>query len=158
MAKKSVLSFKDSLDSLFDALETPDGAMQDLPIMATKPKTKSSSSGSKSFLGDLETFFKDTIEETLAESIQNVKAGKETKRPARRTKPLFGLDALIQSTVETTKVKHDKQQQRVTLTFDTEKLDKLNEIADLEQARIKDIINGLIADYINGWETGKKKK
>ena len=163
MAKKTTLSFKDSLDSLFDAFDSAEGGLQDFPILAATPKTKPKTdrkraSTGKSFLGDLDEFFKDTLEETLAERLQDIKQGKKPVRQARRTKPLFGIDAIIQSTVDSTTIKPDFKEQKITLTFDVTKLDRLNEIADVEKARIKDIIDDLIVQYIAEYEEKKKGK
>jgi len=38
------------------------------------------------------------------------------------------------------------------LTFETEKIEKLRKIAKLEKARIRDIVNELITDYIQQHE------
>ena len=155
--KKATLSFKESLESLFDTIDQ--GA--DLPILVAKPKprterkTNGSASG-KSFLGDLDTFFKDAIEETLAEKMQDVRDGKKPERLVRRSKPNFGIDNLLQSTVENLPTKTDFKEQKIMLTFDIEKLNKLNEIADIEKARLKDIIDQLVVSYIESWESKKQ--
>ena len=154
--KKSTLSFKDSLESLFDSFDQA----VDMPILVAKPKpraerkTTGSASG-KSFLGDLDTFFKDAIEETLAEKMQEVRDGKKPERLVRRTKPNFGIDNLLQSTVENLPTKTDFKEQKIMLTFDIDKLNKLNEIADIEKARLKDIIDQLVVSYIQTWEQKK---
>jgi hypothetical protein len=154
--KKSTLSFKDSLESLFDSFDQA----VDMPILVAKPKTRTErkttgSASGKSFLGDLDTFFKDAIEETLAEKMQEVRDGKKPERLVRRTKPNFGIDNLLQSTVENLPTKTDFKEQKIMLTFDIDKLNKLNEIADIEKARLKDIIDQLVVSYIQTWEQKK---
>jgi hypothetical protein len=154
--KKSTLSFKDSLESLFDTIDQ--GAELPILVAQPKPRTERKSTGSasgKSFLGDLDTFFKDAIEETLAEKMQDVRNGKKPERLVRRSKPNFGIDNLLQSTVENLPTKTDFKEQKIMLTFDIDKLNKLNEIADIEKARLKDIIDQLVMNYIENWESKK---
>lgn len=159
MAKKTSISFKDSLDSLFSSFESAEGDLAALPVFEPTPKpSKASGKASKptkSFLGDLDEFFKETFEESINKQLIDVKHGKKPTRPARRTKPVFGIDNIIQSTVDSTIVKADNIEQKITLTFDMEKLNRLNEIADVEKARIKDIIDLLIGQYIAEYETKK---
>lgn len=155
--KKTTLSFKDSLESLFDSFDQT----VDLPILVAQPKPKAERktttgrASGKSFLGDLDTFFKDAIEETLAEKMQEVRDGKKPERLVRRTKPNFGIDNILQSTVENLPTKTDFKEQKIMLTFDIDKLNKLNEIADIEKARLKDIIDQLVVSYIQNWEQKK---
>jgi hypothetical protein len=154
--KKSTLSFKDSLESLFDTIDQ--GAELPILVAQPKPRTERKTTGSasgKSFLGDLDTFFKDAIEETLAEKMQDVRNGKKPERHVRRSKPNFGIDNLLQSTVENLPTKTDFKEQKIMLTFDIDKLNKLNEIADIEKARLKDIIDQLVVSYIENWESKK---
>ena len=161
MAKKTSISFKDSLDSLFSSFESAEGDLAALPVFEPTPKPSKAGSKTakpaKSFLGDLDEFFKETFEESINKQLIDVKHGKKPTRPARRTKPVFGIDNIIQSTVDSTIVKADNIEQKITLTFDMEKLNRLNEIADVEKARIKDIIDSLIGQYIAEYETKKVK-
>jgi hypothetical protein len=157
--KRTALSFKDSLESLFDAVDN----VSELSVLVAEPaprpkkteRAKSSATSGKTFLGDLDEFFKDAMEETLAEKLQNVRDGKKNEPKQRRTKPNFGIDNLIQSTVENLTTQTDFREQKITLTFDKDKLNKLNEIADLEKARLKDIIDELVVNYISQWEDKK---
>ncbi len=160
MAKKSTISFKDSLDSLFSTFENEEGGLGALPVFEPTPKPpkegRKTTKPTKSFLGDLDEFFKETFEESINKQLIDVKHGKKPTRPARRTKPAFGIDNIIQSTVDSTVIKNDLAEQKITLTFDMEKLNRLNEIADVEKARIKDIIDALIGQYIEEYESNKK--
>ncbi len=161
MAKKTTISFKDSLDSLFSSFESEAGDLAALPVFEPTPKPpkegRKPSKATKSFLGDLDEFFKETFEESINKQLIDVKHGKKPTRPARRTKPVFGIDNIIQNTVDSTVIKADAAEQKITLTFDMEKLNRLNEIADVEKARIKDIIDSLIGQYIEEYETKKVK-
>ena len=163
MAKKSTLSFKDGLESIFETMNRTDNSVSDeMPFFSEKPRPAAAgrvrTSSSKSFLTDLEDFFKDTIEETIADKFRKKQHEKKPDKPARRTKPMFGLDSLIESTVDTAQIKADATTKRITLTFEREKLDKLGQIADLERARIKDIIEQLIGSYISQYEGSPRPK
>jgi hypothetical protein len=159
VAKKSTISFKDSLDSLFSTFENEEGGLGALPVFESTPKPpmegRKTTKPAKSFLGDLDEFFKETFEESINKQLIDVKHGKKPTRPARRTKPVFGIDNIIQSTVDSTVIRNDAAEQKITLTFDMEKLNRLNEIADVEKARIKDIIDSLIVQYIQEYEAKK---
>lgn len=100
----------------------------------------------KNFSDSLDAIFQDAIEEVVQEKAEQVAQGKAVKKTKRRTKPIFGLDNLIRQTIEQSEIKPDKK--RVSFTFETEKIEKLRNIAKLEKARIRDIVNELITDYI----------
>jgi hypothetical protein len=124
----------------------------------SEPKAETNPAKSnKSFLGHLETFFRDTVEDSLLDNFRKKREGKKLSAK-RRTKPAFGIDTLIQTTIETAQLQKDEQQKRIVLSFDQEKINKLNQIADLEHARIKDIINHLIVNYIDEYEKKKVRK
>ena len=59
------------------------------------------------------------------------------------------MDALIRETVETSRVEITPQStKRITFIFDEEKIDKLQKIARLKKAYVKDIINEIVSEYI----------
>ncbi len=111
------------------------------------------STSKKNFSDSLDSIFQDAIQDAFKEKAEQIAEGKTVKKTKRRTKPVFGLDALIRQTVEQSEIKQDKK--RVTFTFETEKIEKLRSIAKLEKARIRDIVNELVSDYIQKHETKK---
>jgi hypothetical protein len=128
-----------------------------IPDPVVEPKAETSPpKNNKSFLGHLETFFRDTVEDSLLDNFRKKREGKKLTAK-RRTKPAFGIDTLIKTTIETAQLQKDEHQKRIVLSFDQEKINKLTQIADLEQARIKDIINHLIVEYIDRYEDRKIK-
>lgn len=144
MAKKN---FKSGLgDLLSDALDMP--KERPTPKKRTSRKTASKKKVTKSFMSDLDGFLQDSIEEGVQEQVTKIKEGKP-KTVVKRKKPLFGLDALIRETVETSKVEVKPQNtKRVTFIFDEEKIEKLQKIARLKKAYVKDIINEIVSEYI----------
>ena len=85
--------------------------------------------------------------------MQQVPAEAEIKK--RSSKPMEGLDALIRSTVEP-KVQFDQNAtRRLTLQFDERKLEKLKTIARMEKTLLRDIIDGIVEEYIARWEKQK---
>jgi predicted metal-dependent hydrolase len=145
MAKKN---FKSGLgDLLSDALDMPKEEVT-VPKKRTTRKTTSKKKVTKSFMSDLDGFLQDAIEEGVQEQAAKLKKGR-TKVASKRKKPLFGLDALIRETVETSRVEITPQStKRITFIFDEEKNDKLQKIARLKKAYVKDIINEIVSEYI----------
>lgn len=144
MAKKN---FKSGLgDLLSDALDMP--KEKPIPKKRTSRKTTSKKKVTKSFMSDLDTLLQESIEEGVQEQASKIKEGKP-KTVIKRKKPLFGLDALIRETVETSKVEVTPQStKRVTFIFDEDKIEKLQKIARLKKAYVKDIINEIVSEYI----------
>ena len=144
MGKKKNKSFSSGFGDLFsDLLEEQQAEV----VASTPPKNPSK----KNFSNSLESLFQEAIEDAVQEKAEQVADGEVIKKDKRRTKPVFGLDSLIRQTVEESEIKSDKK--RVSFTFETEKIDKLRQIAKLEKARIRDIVNELITDYIQQHET-----
>lgn len=140
MSKKKK-TFASSFGDLFSGLEEQQNTATPAPKQGSK----------KNFADSLDSIFQDAIEEVVQEKAEEIAEGKTVKKAKRRTKPVFGLDALIRQTVEDSEVKRDKK--RVTFTFETEKIDKLRSIAKIEKARIRDIVNELVTEYIQKYET-----
>lgn len=146
MSKKK---FKAGFDDLFNE------ALQENTSAKESEKVVKHRSSSKSFAANLESLFEDTIKESTAEKAEAIKEGKKRTSSSKRTKPVFGLDALIRETVETSTIqttKTAKGLKRVTITFDPKKLEKLKSIARVEKAYLKDIVNEVVSDYIAKYE------
>ncbi len=143
MGRKKNKTFSSGFDDLFnDAVE-----QQTKPITGASSK----SSSKKNFSDSLESIFQDAITEAVEAKAEKVAEGKSIKKEKRRTKPMFGLDSLIRQTIEQSEIKPNKK--RISFTFETEKIEKLRGIAKTEKARIRDIVNELITDYIQQHET-----
>jgi len=145
MAKKKNKSFSSGFGNLFSDL------LEEQQAEVIVPSTPPKSSSKKDFSTSLESLFEEAITEAVQEKAEQVTEGKAIKKDKRRTKPVFGLDSLIRQTVEQSEIKSDKK--RVSFTFETQKIEKLRSIAKLEKARIRDIVNELITDYIQQHET-----
>lgn len=119
---------------------------------APKPETNKKAQG-KRFTDDLQAFLMEAFEESFERQMQQVPAEAEIKK--RSSKPMEGLDALIRSTVEP-KVQFDQHAtRRLTLQFDERKLEKLKTIARMEKTLLRDIIDGIVEEYIARWEKQK---
>lgn len=165
MSKKR---FTDGLESL---LSTPeDAGLQGNTLLsaesnpakgksstAAEPNPESSKKAQgKRFTDDLQAFLMEAFEESFERQMQQIPAEAEIKK--RSTKPMEGLDALIRSTVEPSRVQFDQHAatRRLTLQFDERKLEKLKTIARMEKTLLRDIIDSIVEDYISRWEKEKK--
>jgi hypothetical protein len=149
MSTKNKKNFSDGLETMFNqSLE--DGAMSNPSHLA---ETTTKKRAGKGFQESLSLFFEESIQEAIEEQTQKLKStdGKDSKT-TRRTKPVIGLDLLIRSTVEGAIIENDKK--RITFTFEKNKIDKLRKIAELEKARIRDIVDELVSDYIKKYKSG----
>ncbi|NJN78736.1 MAG: hypothetical protein HC803_10775 [Saprospiraceae bacterium] len=122
MAKKN---FKSGLGDLLD------NAMTGTPKAETKKRTRKSAKetasekSNKSFMSNLDDLFQEAIEESVQEQAEKIKQNK--RMTSKRKKPMFGLDALIRETVETSQAEvTPKNTKRVTFVFDEEKLINCN--------------------------------
>lgn len=145
MGKKKNKTFSSGFGDLFSDL------LEEQQAEVVEASTPPKSSSKKNFSSSLESLFQEAITEAVQEKAEQVADGEIIKKDKRRTKPVFGLDSLIRQTVEQSEIKAEKK--RVSFTFETEKIDKLRQIAKLEKARIRDIVNELITDYIQQHET-----
>lgn len=168
MAKKN---FIDGLDSIFG-----DGNDSEELSIITKenkadrktPRRKRKSSG-KDFTADLDSLLQEALQESVAQHAKkkrNKLPVAKTNRQAQRgriKRTLSGLDALIRQTVTSSEMEITEQdpgsslpkKKRVTFSFDRVKVDKLKSIARLEKSYIKDIVNGIVSEYIEEYEKSK---
>ncbi len=143
---KNKKKFSLGLDALFGD-ESPIKETESVQKKQTAVATQQTKSGPrKSFSNNLDIFFQDAVEEVVKEAKNNTKDGGSTIK--RRTKPNFGLDSLIRSTIETGKLVDKSKKKRISFTFDENSIDELKHIAKLEKARVRDIVGELIAEYI----------
>lgn len=144
---KNKKTFALGLDALFGE-ETTVKENEPVQEKETKARTQPVKKGNpkKSFSNDLDLFFQDAVEEVVQDAQNKVKDGGSTIK--RRTKPDFGLDSLIRSTIETGHLVDKSKKKRISFTFDENRIDELKEIAKKEKARVRDIVGELIAEYI----------
>lgn len=111
-------------------------------------------------MSDLDALLQEALEESLEkyESNQPAPSGKsKTTLAAAPLAASSGLDALIRQTVDVQDLGPDEQtgKRRLTVAVDKTKLDKLKLIARMENAYLKDLLVGLIDEYIR--EYGREK-
>lgn len=156
MSKKK---FTAGLESLFEEESTE----KQKPTSGTaKPKAPASQAAKrketgKNFTEDLQSFLQSAFDESLErQQEQDRSTDYEQEIKKRRSKPMSGLDALIRATVEPSRVSlSQKTLRRLTVSFDEEKLNKLKKIARQEKAYLRDIIDDIVADFIQQYEQKK---
>lgn len=159
MSKKK---FTDGLESLFGHSEG--GNLQESSPLLVKTKKKERKSkkkkkgkrSSKDFTSDLDSLFEDALKDTLEEKAEKIVKDKAKISPARKARPraVFGLDALIRRTSDSSEFTEyqETRKKRVTFIFDKQKLVKLKKIAKVEKLYLKDIIGDVMAEYIEEYE------
>ncbi|PHN03255.1 hypothetical protein [Flavilitoribacter nigricans] len=165
MAKKR---FTDNFESLFgDPIEdtqsqeqatTSDQGAPEADETADADKKKISG---KDFTDSLQSFLSETFEESFERQMAEVKKQEPAEKPKRPKRRRSSLDMLIRNTVEPSKIEIEGEapkRRRITLTFEPQKLEKLRNIARVERAMLKDIINDIVGEYIQKYETGKEDK
>jgi hypothetical protein len=163
MSQKNKKKFSDGLEQMFQTSLFE--GLYDQPEQRAAPGMPPPSAqdrqipgASKSFADSLEQFLQETIDEIVEEKVGEIQEkGLETVRAnkGRSNKPAIGIDALIRSTVESAEA-YDNGKKRITFTFEKDKVEKLREIADQERSRIRDIVEDLINNFIQGyrWNQG----
>ncbi|MCP4443029.1 MAG: hypothetical protein GY810_29335 [Aureispira sp.] len=171
--KNNKKSFSDGLESVFEHTLFEDN-LQDNPSMfageqSSEPTTKGkkskktkSSKGAKgsnskdkksyrkSFSTDLESFFKESIEDAMEGMVTEIKRNIVKKSNNKRA---IGIDVLLRRTTDTTP--EDKlptakpNTKRITFVLETEQIDQFKAIAKEKKKRLKQIIAKLIDEYID---------
>jgi hypothetical protein len=144
MAKKN---FKSGLGDLLDNAMTGTSKAEAKKSTRKTAKQTASEKPNKSFMSNLDDLLQEAIEEGVQEQVEKIKQKKPTV--SKRKKPMFGLDALIRETVETSQAEvAPKNTKRVTFVFDEAKIEKLQQLARLKKAYVKDIVNEIISEYL----------
>lgn len=170
MGKKK---FSSGLESLFHDNEEPI-ASQAVSSSVAKESTKEDAvvattpTGhrrltSKNFTSDLDSLFQEAFTEAVEEKVEKMRRTAGVDDPFENNRrqykqPLSGLDALIRSTVDTSLAGLDHAAiKRLTIMFETQKIEKLKSIAKLERAFVKDIVSNILSEFIEDYEkkTGK---
>ena len=172
MSKLNKKKFTAGLESVFmettDAFEHEKVGLVDEPEKRKiKASTKSKKvkrikprGNNKDFTSDLDTL----LEMALSESDNNyneqqTEAKGSFKNTTKGLPAITGLDALIRQTIDIKTIDRTnskKPTKRVTFSIDKEKLQRLKQIARIENAYMKDILSGLITDYIEQFEGDKQ--
>ena len=165
MGKKK---FSDGLNDLFS--EAYSGVetipMGDTVSEAAKRSGERKLSGGKTFMNDLDALLHEALEESL-EKYESRETGGNRRRPTlshksraalREDRAAFGgLDALIRQTIDVKEIETDEATgvRRLTVAVDRSKLEKLKTIARMENAYLKDLLVGLIDEYIHAYTQEK---
>jgi|688.fasta_scaffold698288_1 hypothetical protein len=183
MSKNNKKSFSDNLSSIFAHTLNEDNK-QDNPKFLSKSldeqeavavlehpeeekeKNVQKKAYRKSFSEGLESFFKDSIEEVIGDgtTVTEVKRGVAKKGNKR----VIGIEVLLQSTLfkdfekelENDHKERYPKTKRVTFVLDTDKVELLKNIARTEKKEMRQIVSGLIEEYLkaNGISIKKDKK
>ena len=171
MSKKK---FSSGLDSLFDTKdeerEMLNNSPQSLSQVGSVSEEKKGDleavssvvtrrAASKNFTSDLDSLFNDAFSEAVEERVEKMRRSAGIDDPFDEPKmrsykqPLSGLDALIRSTIDTSLAGLDHAAiKRLTIMVESQKIDKLKSIAKLERSFVKDIVNGMLTEFINDYE------
>ncbi len=161
MSKKK---FKAGLESLFGDTGIDDQLPGIRPLLVeeeakesanktrTRPKKKRSS---KNFTSDLEGLFHSALDKEFKETVprSSMASGRDTKVKKRRERPVIGIDALIRRTSMENKEDVERSnplKKRVTFTLEKRKVEQLKSIAKSKKAYLKDIVDDIISEYLNG--------
>ena len=162
MAKKR---FSDGLDDLFsdsshDTLDMVDsGGMAEFTVRQGSDRKTTS----KSFAHDLDALLQEAMAESLDhfESVSEDRNALSGKSKSTATSSIrasnSGIDALIRQTIDVQEFSQEAETglKRLTVAVDRSKLEQLKAIARLENAYLKDLLVGLIDEYIHEYKSEK---
>lgn len=152
MSKKK---FSQGLDDLFKDVDSGQDVAHPAASTPTERKV-----AHKNFMSDLDALLQEALEESL-EKYETKSTGSaknrisaEQQQPMRR---LTGLDSLIRQTIDVHEITTDEQsgKKRLTVAVDRSQLDRLKLIARLENSYLKDLLVGVIDEYINDYKQQK---
>lgn len=154
MAKKR---FTSGMDSLFN--DTPDRKDLERDTLSQNEKPENQNTAApkekkntgKGFSDDLKAFLQEAFEESFEQQVDQPKPS--TRKSTRNVKPKRGLDALLRSTIEPSKMRlQNKPIRRLTISFDEKKLAQLKNIARQEKTFLKDIIDEIVSDFLESYD------
>jgi hypothetical protein len=151
MSKKK---FSQGLDDLFRDVESGQDVAH--PAASTPAERKVAH---KNFMSDLDSLLQEALEESL-EKYEAKSSGSTKTRISAEQQPmrrLTGLDSLIRQTIDVQEITTDEQsgKKRLTVAVDRSQLDRLKLIARLENSYLKDLLVGVIDEYINDYKQQK---
>ena len=130
---------------------------------STRTRTATRRTSRKSFAPDLESLFRAaSVERPSDPRPAEDPTARQRERPRRGLSALAGIDALIRDTTDGKAIAQQDAREaearrvgvpkRVTFTYDRDQFARLKEIAREEGAYLKDIISGLLNDYVSEYE------
>ncbi len=147
MSKKR---FSEGLDDLFKNAATEDHSFASEPGRAAERRHHG-----KNFMSDLDALLQEALDESLEKFDANqpdtvTQSSKSKSTASHGHAPMSGLDALIRQTIDVQELTTDENtgKRRLTVAVDRVKLEKLKAIARLENSYMKDLLVGLIDEYI----------
>jgi hypothetical protein len=165
--------FSSGLDSLFDSQDDiQDAVVETTPSVFEEQNANvrigSSSvvtrrASSKNFTSDLDSLFSEAFTDAVEEKVEKLRRASGIDDPFEDNRraykqPLSGLDALIRSTIDTSLAGYEHAAvKRLTIFFENYKIDKLKSIAKSERSFVKDLVNGVLTEYINEYEKRTSK-
>lgn len=159
MSKKR---FSEGLDDLFSDSKSSVGTLFGNPNAAPAP-TPERRSSHKNFMSDLDSLIQEALEESFehqeANRSDDALPSSKSKSTARETSSVLphGLDSLIRQTIDIQEASPDETtgKRRLTVSVDKTKVEQLKAIARLEKSYLKDLLVGLIDDYIAEYTSQK---
>lgn len=167
MAKKR---FTDGLESLMGESSGSKAQVKELllfPELASDPPPPKyeKRASQKGFAAELQSFLTEAFEESFEAQMSLLERDMDSSsqqqaasssKPVRR--PATGLDALIRSTIEPDTMNvQEFPTRRIVLTFDEEKIEKLQKIANVKKTVLKDMISEIVSNFIRTYEKKKRK-
>ncbi len=166
MGKKK---FSSGLDSLFDAKDDQheldlQRELSDVRIQGDQRTTSVQEmpsirrASNKNFTSDLDSLFQDAFTDSVEEKAEKLRRLANNDDPFESNRrqykqPLSGLDALIRSTMDTSLAEFDHAPvKRLTIMFENLKIEKLKSIAKMERSFVKDLVGGVLTEFINDYE------
>jgi hypothetical protein len=159
MAKKRFTG--DFTDSLFDESVTQEAAA--MPVTSSRVEPAMTPAvlprrAVKNFTSDLDSLFQEAFTEAVEEKLDKLKRDSGIQDPFAADeraykKPLSGLDALIRQTVDASLASLDHAAvKRLTIMFENQKIEKLKNIAKQERSFVKDLVSGVLSEFIDNYE------
>jgi hypothetical protein len=165
--------FSSGLDSLFDVQEDIREQIaeaapsvfeeQNSNVRIGSAAASHRKASSKNFTSDLDSLFSEAFTDAVEEKVDKLRRSSGIEDPFEDNRraykqPLSGLDALIRSTIDTSLAGFDHAAvKRLTIFFENYKVDKLKSIAKSERSFVKDLVNGVLTEYINNYEKRQEK-
>lgn len=157
MSKKK---FSEGLDDLFKNDDSGEHHAELYSVTSPQQPAERRQSG-KNFMAGLDALLQEALEESMdkLENNQPSEATPPTKSKSKNAGSSMygGLDALIRQTIDVKALEIDEQTgiKRLTVAVEKAKLDKFKAIARLENSFMKDLLVGLIDEYIAEYSKDK---
>jgi hypothetical protein len=164
VAKKK---FSSGLDSIFEETVVNNAQVENSQMLEStaaiatdEPVLVPRRAKNKTFTSDLDSLFQEAMTESLEQKIgkkqRGIDASLSESGLRNYKKPLSGLDALIRQTSDKSLLDLEQAPvKRITFTFENAKIEKLKIIARREQSYVRDLVQEVIAGFIEDYEKQK---